>query len=177
MAIRGIDAAWPGGAGMVNGPLILSTAAMTDVVRDVVRQLAPEELEVVDAVAEAWLADERGAGRSKGAPGAGVGFGVEAVLLAQLLFPILSGAIGDVLGTIALEPSRLKRKRARESASTGPGTANAGGDAKAGPAAQLTGQQAEDLHAACERHARAAGLPPAKAALLADAILGSMTRL
>jgi hypothetical protein len=41
---------------------------------------------------------------------------------------------------------------------------------------QLTTEQAENLRAACQRHARALGLSSAKAALLADAILGALTR-
>lgn len=96
---------------MDNDSPILSSADVTDVVRHVVSQFAPEELDVVDAVADAWLSDELGNGRSKGAPGVMVGFGVEEVLLGHLLFPIVAGAIGDVLGTIALEPRRLRRKR------------------------------------------------------------------
>jgi hypothetical protein len=155
---------------------VLPASGVTEVVRYVVSQLAPEELEVVDAVAEAWLAGDSGNGRSKRAPGAAVGFGVEAVLLCELLFPIVSGAIGDVLGTIALEPGRLKRKgRTPRSAPAEPGAANGSGAAEDGLAVPLTTKQAEDLRAACQRHARALGLPPAKAALLADAVLGSVT--
>ena len=149
----------------------LRSADVTDVVRHVVSQFAPEELEVVDAVADAWLSDELGNARSKGAPGVTVGFGVEVVLLSQLLFAIVSGAIGDVLGTIALDPGRLRRKRR----ATGPDPVKAGSMAETGLPVQVTREQAEDLRAACQRHARALGLSSAKAALLADAILGALT--
>jgi hypothetical protein len=44
------------------------------------------------AVADAWLSEELGNGRPKRAPGAAVGFGVEEVVLSQLLFPIVSAA-------------------------------------------------------------------------------------
>lgn len=161
---------------MDNDAQSISATEVTEVVRHVVSQLAPEELEVVDAVADAWLSDARGNGRSKGAPGAAVGFGVEEILLSELLFPIVSAAIGDVLGTIALEPGRLKRKRRMPgSVPAKPDPANAGTVAGAGPAAQLTKEQAENLHAAAQRHARALGLSSARAALLADAVLGSLT--
>jgi hypothetical protein len=156
---------------MADDPVFLSAAVVTDVVRRVVAELAPEELEVVDGVAQAWQTDELSTSPAKGSPGAAVGFGVDEVLLSQLLFPIVSGAIGDVLGTIALEPARLKRKKALKAEA---GAAPAGGPLLAMP--PLTKQQADDLHAACLRHARALRLPPAKAALMADAVVGSMTR-
>jgi hypothetical protein len=155
----------------------VSVADLTDVVRHVVRVLAPEELEAVDAVADAWLSDQRGNRRSRGAPGGTVGFGVEAVLLSQLLFPIVAGAIGDVLGTIALEPGRLKRKKSKPAAA--PNTADPGEASEAagaGPAVRLTKEQAENLRAACERHALALGLSSARADLLADSVLGSLSR-
>jgi hypothetical protein len=153
----------------------LSATDVTEVVRYVVRQLAPEELEVVDAVADAWLADELGNRRSRGTPGTVVGFGVEHVLLSQLLFPIVSAAIGDVLGTIALKASRLSRKRRKTSAEpVGSDSAKAGSMAKGGLPVRLTREQAEDLHAAFQRNAQALGLSSAKAALLADATLGAL---
>ena len=162
---------------MDNDSPTLSSADVTDVVRHVVSQFAPEELEVIDAVADAWLSDELGNGRSKRAPGATVGFGVEAVLLSQLLFPIVSGAIGNVLGTIALEPGRLRPKRSVAGAApAGPDPVNAGSVTETALPVKLTAEQAENLHAACQCHARALGLPSAKAALLADAILGALTR-
>ena len=43
------------------GPL--SADQVTEVARDVIRQLAPEELVVFDSVAEAWMADGGGSGR------------------------------------------------------------------------------------------------------------------
>lgn len=175
MEPRNLSAARPGGLGMADDPVFLSVAVVTDVVRQVVGELAPEELEVVDGVAEAWQTDEFSTGPSKRSPGAAVGFGVDEVLLSQLLFPIVSGAIGDVLGTIALEPARLKRKKALKA---GAGAEPAGGSA-ADPVLAvppLTKEQADDLHSACLRHARALRLPPAKAALMADAVVGSMTR-
>jgi hypothetical protein len=155
----------------------LSSADVKDVVRHVVSRFEPEELEVMDAVADAWLSEELGNGRPKGTPGTTVGFGVETVLLSQLLFPIVSGAIGDVLGTIALEPGKLKRKRrAAGAVPAGPDSAKAGSAAQSGLPVQLTSEQAKHLRAACLRHGRALGLSSDKAALFADAILGALTR-
>jgi len=161
---------------MDDDPLILSAADVTDVVRRVVSQQAPEELEVVDAVADAWRRGELSNRRPRGAPGAAVGFGVEDVLLAQLLFPIVSAAVGQVLGTIALEPGRLGRKRRTAGPGpAGPDSVKAAGVAEAGLPVRLTAEQAENLRGACERHARTLGLSSAKARVLADAVLGALT--
>lgn len=161
---------------MDGNPPILSAADVTEVVRQVVSQLAPDELEVVDGVADAWLADGLGNQRSKGAPGASVGFGVENVLLAQLLFPIVSAAIGEVLGTIALEPSRLSKKRRKAKAQPFQQDSAAAGVVESGLPVHLTTDQIKDLRAACQRYAQALGLSQAKARLLADAILGALAR-
>lgn len=156
---------------MDTNPPILYAADVTEVVRHVVAQLAPDELEVVDAVADAWLADGLGNRRSKRAPGATVGFGVENILLTQLLFPIVSAAIGEVLGTIALERRKAKTKTKavqRDSAIAGV--------VEGGLPIQLTAEQIEDLRASCQRHAQALGLSLTKARLLADATLGALAR-
>jgi hypothetical protein len=115
--------AWGAGDGRVWGPATrpLSVAEVTDVIRNVVRQLAPEEIDVVDPVADAWSSGELDGLRRKRSPGAAVGSGVEAVLLTQLLFPIVADAVGDVLGTAALEPGRLKRRKSRSAADGAPG--------------------------------------------------------
>jgi hypothetical protein len=166
-----------GGLGMDNDSPTLSSADLKEVVRRIVSQSAPEELEVVDAVADAWLSEEPGNGRSRGTPGAAVGFGVETVLLSQLLLPIVSGALADVLGTVALERGRLKRKRRdAKAAATGPDSAKAGSTAESGLPLQLATEQAESLRTACQRHARALGMSPQRAELLADAFLGALTR-
>jgi hypothetical protein len=91
------------------------------------------------------------------------------------LFPIVSGAFGDVLGTVALEPRRLTWRKKHPPAQEAPAPAAAGGPAGASALDPLSGQQAERLHAACVRHAQAMGMSAGRAAVLADAILGSMT--
>lgn len=88
-----------------------------------------------------------------------MGFGFEAVLLSELLFPIITGGVGQVLGTMAMEQIK-PRHRGRHSAG-------------AQRAEQLTSKQAHDLHGACQELARAK-LPPAEADRLADAILGTL---
>jgi hypothetical protein len=127
-----------------------SPEQVIEVARAVTRQRAPEELLVFDDVAAAWSSGrERRPRRIRGPK---VGAGVEAVLLCQLLFPIITGAIGQVLGILAMEQIHPQPGR---------------------HARRLTSKQARDLHDKCQELARAK-LPPAEAAQLADAILDTL---
>jgi hypothetical protein len=170
--VTGHEHAEPAAAGL------LSADQVTEVARDVIRQMAPEELPVFDSVAEAWLADG-GLQRAGKSPGASVGFGVEEVLLTELTFPIIAAAVGEVLGNVAEERvwERIKRwVRRRGAAATV--QADGTGAAKSSESATrdvLTGQQARAVRDACERQARTLGMPAAKAKVLADAVLGSLT--
>jgi hypothetical protein len=155
---------------MSDDPVVPSTADVIQIVQRVVDQLAPEELALVDQAADAWICGDLDS-RSQGAPGGGVGSGIEVYLLCELLFPIISGAIGEVLGTIALEPTRLRRKKKQPPAAAAADKRPAGG-----PLVPLTVQQQEKLHTACLANAIAVGVPDERAALLANAIIGSMIR-
>jgi len=134
-----------------------SPEQVIEVARAVTRQLAPEELLVFDDVAAVWSSgSER---RPRRIRGPNVGIGVESVLLSQLLFPIITGAIGQVLGTLAMEQIQPKHK-GRHSA-----------DARRNE--RLTSKQAQDLHDKCQELALAK-LPPAEAAQMAGAILDTL---
>jgi hypothetical protein len=158
------------------GPL--STEQVVEIARAVVRDLEPEELPVFNGVADAWLRDDLKRGRLVKAPGASVGFGVEAVLLSQLVFPIIAAAVGEVLGGITEDRLQARWQRsarrgdAKEVTPAATVTARAGENAARGEANR---QQALALHDACQRHARTLGMSPARAALLADAVVGSLT--
>lgn len=158
------------------GPL--SADQVTEVARDVIRQLAPEELAVFDNVAKAWLADG-GRQRAGKSPGASVGFGVEEVLLTELTFPIIAAAVGEVLGNVAEERiwDRIKRWAGRRAAAATVQADGIGAAKSSEPAARdvLTGQQALAVRDACERQARTLGMSAAKAKVLANAVLGSLT--
>jgi hypothetical protein len=157
-------------------------ADITMLARNVIGQVAPEELGVFDTAAQEWSSgnDRRRKGKS---PGASVGFGLEAVLLSQLIFPIITGALGDVLGTgitdRAKPRGRAARRAAKTSASAGAADATAGqaeADGNgAGGLPALSPAQLEALRAACTQHATTLGLASDKAQLLADAVVGSMT--
>jgi hypothetical protein len=110
-----------------------------------------------------------------------VGFGVETLLVTQLAFPIITAAIGEVLGDVAGDRLRLwtSRRTGRRAATAGVTAA----DSEAEKASErpghdvLTAEQVRALHDACERHARVLGMSAAKATLLADAVLGALSSL
>jgi len=134
-----------------------SAAQVIEIARAVTSQVAPDELPDFDQVAAAWSSGpERRPRRARREPK--VGFGFEAVLLSELLFPIITGGIGQVLGTMAVEQIRPRRP---------------GRHVGAPRAERITSKQAHDLHSACQELAHAK-LPPAEADQLADAILGTL---
>jgi hypothetical protein len=81
---------------------------VTDVAREVTRALAPQELAVFGAVADRWASGGAQRGRRR-MPWAAVGFGVDAVLLGELVVPVLTGAIGEVLGNFTWEHRPRRR--------------------------------------------------------------------
>jgi hypothetical protein len=161
------------GPAAVNAPV--SPAQIIDAAREAIRQLEPEELVVFDATAEAWLAgDLQGCARQR-EPGAAVGFGIEAVLLSELVFPIITGALGQVLGTSiapVTERFRFGRHKPRQTAAD---LAGENPDGHGGQTAALTAGQLRDVHDACQQDAAAIGLAPARATLLADAVVGTLS--
>jgi hypothetical protein len=70
---------------------------IVSIAREVVRQVESEELVVFDAVAESWLSGNLAGRGRRWEPGAAVGFGIDAVLITQFVFPIITGALGQVL--------------------------------------------------------------------------------
>lgn len=157
-----------------------SAVQLTEVVREVVHQLAPEELPVFESMASDWLSASRRRRRRSGKPpGAAVGFGVETLLVTQLAFPIITAAIGEVLGEVAGDRLRFRTsRRTGRHATTAVVTAADSEEGKASerPAPDvLTGEQVRALHDACERHAKVLGMSAAKAKLLADAVLGALS--
>jgi hypothetical protein len=173
---RLVPAATESSSGEV-GPL--SPEQITEVVREVIRRVAEEELPVFDIVADAWRADGRQQWRSGRPPGASVGFGVDELLLTQLAFPVIAAALGEVLGDAAEERGRawMKRRAKRPPAVPEGKPAETEAQQRNGAPARgsLTIQQAEAVRDACERYARTLGMKADKSELLAKAVLGSLT--
>jgi len=148
---------------------LISPAQVTGIAREVVRQLAPHELVLFDAAADSWA---RGVRTRRRRPGSAAGLGVEEMLLSQLVFPIITGALGQVFGTVLT--GRLSKKHRKREPAPAVTTAGAGTPGTDSQQLMLTGPQARQFHDACLRHARDLGMPPDKAALLADVCLGAV---
>jgi hypothetical protein len=163
------------------------------VVREAIGRVAPRELAVFGSVADAWLAAGGQSRRPRRRPGPTVGFGVDSVLLAELAFPILTGALGEVLGNVVWERVGPRRRSARhrgaaqdsvtETAAQDSVTETTAQDSAAQDSArgeladrgiEFTGQQMRDLRDACRRHGVTLGLPADTAELLADAVVGAL---
>ncbi|HEU5420490.1 MAG TPA: hypothetical protein VFV41_22580 [Streptosporangiaceae bacterium] len=137
--------------------------------------IAPRELAVFTTMANLWLAEGHRPPQPGPAPGGRpekgltAGYRINAVLFSELVFPVISGALGEILGNSAWDRVRTQRQPARQRIAGG---AEDAGQPGAGAGVRLTIEQAGALHEACERHARAAGLPSMTAAKLAGAVAG-----
>jgi hypothetical protein len=144
-------------------------AQIVDIAREVVRQVEPEELVVFDAVAESWLSGTLAGHRRRREPGAAVGFGADAVLFSQFVFPIITGALGQVLGTRLTERMQFGRHSPTQ-APAGDSHSEAAGHEMA-----LTAEQLRTIHDICQRDATTLGMATSKARLLADAVVGALS--
>jgi hypothetical protein len=142
--------------------------------RRAVAVIAPRELAVFTTMANLWLAAGDGPRRARPAPGgppeprSAAGYGINTVLFTELVFPVISGALSEILGNSTWErvrPPRLPAGRRPSGARENAGLPGAGTDVR------LTIEQAGALPDACQRHALAAGLPSMTAARLAAAVL------
>jgi hypothetical protein len=159
---------------------------------------------VFDAVAAAWLSGDLPGRRRRREPGAAVGFGIDSVLLSELVFPIITGAFGQVLATSITSRTkamRIGRRPGRQSApdavaAAGEGAAVATGETvvaietsvrttgvtvgdrdgeRVAHRVAFTAGQLRTIHDICLQDAATLGLPPAKARLLADAVVGALS--
>lgn len=135
------------------------TIAVADLAHDVVAATVPEQLELLTAVTVAWEAGKVPGRRRWGWTGGSVEFGVDPTVTTLIIYPLLTGTLGQVLGTAAVNVRRRRRQR----------------DVRA---AQVTldARQIEMLRSACVSYGVTLGLSKAKATVLAEAIYGVLCR-
>jgi hypothetical protein len=152
-------------SGLPAGPQV-SPEWVVAAARRAVAAIAPRELAVFATMANVWLAGGSGPRRGRSAPGGapGPGYRINTVLFTELVFPVISSALTEILGNNAWEHVRVQPGGRPQA------DGEAGEDPGATAAVAMTIEQAAALHGACERHARAAGLPSATAAQLAAAV-------
>lgn len=146
------------------GTEFISAAQVVEIAREVIREYAPEELVVFDTTANAWMAGRVPRRRPRRVPPGAVGSGVETQLLVEIVFPVLTNALGQVLGVLAIERGRRKRRAAVAV------DASQSGDR----GLHLTGPQVKVYREACRNRAMALGLAPGEAEQFADACLGAL---
>jgi hypothetical protein len=136
---------------------------IADLARHVVGQVEPAQLDYLELV----TADrERGgaAQASRTWTGGTVGSGVQPWVLADLVYPLLTGTFAQVLGAAAF--ARLQRRRWWRRKRDLPPSA----------LITLTAEQVDQARAACISHGMTLGLSEAEATMLADAVHGALRR-
>ncbi|MEV6348347.1 hypothetical protein [Actinoplanes sp. NPDC051851] len=128
---------------------------VVDLVRTGVQEISPEEMPLFDEVAAAWLDGRLGSSRT---PGGTARIGVPSDLDITVVFDVVTGALGSVLGDATY--ARLRRRRWLRR--------------RPKPQAQVTidPRHRAALHAACVANGQELGLGKKKAVLLADSIFG-----
>jgi hypothetical protein len=90
------------------------TIVLADLARGAVTATAPEQLELLAAVTAGWEAGDIPGRRRWGWMGGGVGSGIEPVVTSEIIYPLLTGTLGQVLGTAAITGQQRWRRRRRD---------------------------------------------------------------
>ncbi|MEU6587645.1 hypothetical protein ABZ923_00110 [Streptomyces sp. NPDC046881] len=155
---------------------------ITEIARDVIKELAPEEVPMFSAVSQAYFADPRRAMSGKGSRRSPLGFGSEAVEL--VLTPVVLAATAkavECLAEIHLQHvtregtvsalRRIFRFGQRSQGATAPD--DAAESASSGTAAiELRQEDIEPLRHVVETTLHDCGVAPESSRLIADAIIG-----
>lgn len=144
------------------------TIVLADLAQSVVAAQAPEQVELLAAVTARWESGEVPGRRRWGWTGGSVGSGIEPVVLSNLIYPLLTGTLAQVLGSAAVEGWRRRWWRHRRR----------GSDLPSVPRVQVTldVDQIEAVRVASVAHGMALGLSEARATILADAVHGVLCR-
>ena len=142
------------------------TIVLADLARDVVAATAAEQVELLAAVTDRWEAGDVPGRRRWGWMGGSVGSGIDPAATSEIIYPLLTGTLAQVLGTGAVVGWRRRWRRRRHS------------EVPAVPRTQVTldADQIELLRSACISHGVALGLSRSKATILADAVHGALCR-
>jgi hypothetical protein len=136
-----------------------------DLAEAVVAALAPDELELLPEVTAAWRAGDLAGVKAGKWLGGSVGFGVDPGLTVMVIYPIITGAMSQLMGDVVTSGwqrlvNRLRRRRPEPPMVLSSAVLN----------------QAEQMRAACVSQALATGMPAARATLVADAVYGYLVR-
>ena len=136
---------------------------LPDLARRVVADIAPDELDLLPEATTAWLAGDLQRPGERRWVGGSIRFGLDPSLISQIILPVLTGAVTEVLSTAreSLWQRLMRRLRRHRPDPTVP---------------PFTAEQAALIRTACVRNAIAAGVSNKRAELIADAVYGSLAR-
>jgi hypothetical protein len=159
-------------------------AVLLSLARDAVAQMAPEELPLFRATSEAYLEGDGAFERGKGSGDDALGFGAGDTLV--LVTPIALSVAREVLDFVVDEVRARAREAGKEAIDKladrllrkGEHRQQDGGATSTLPAApetpSLTAEQLRQVRALAVEKAQQLALPPEKASLLADSLVGSL---
>jgi hypothetical protein len=147
------------------GASVSREVTVSELAEAVVAAIAADELELLPEVTAAWRAGDLAGAKGGKWLGGSIGFGVDPGLTVMVIYPIVTGALTQLMGSVATSGwqrlvDRLRRRRPK-------------------PPMVLSStvlDQAEQMRAACFSQALAAGMPEARATLTADAVYGYLVR-
>ncbi|MBM7773889.1 hypothetical protein JOD54_004093 [Actinokineospora baliensis] len=139
-----------------------TTVALSHLAQRIVTEVAPDQGDYLQAVTAALETGDRRARLLGGA----VGSGVEPTVLADLIYPLLTGTVAQVLGAAGFAAVQ-RRKRWRRKNKGGP---------RPSTTISITAAQIAPMREACLAHGQVLGLSPEEATLLADALERALLR-
>jgi hypothetical protein len=140
------------------------TISLAELAEAVIAAEVPAQRDLLASVTAAWRAGDVPGGTG-GWTGGSVGSGVSSVVLPEIVYPLLTGALAQVLGTAAIAGSKKWRRPAGRHARRIPDTR-----------VRVAAGQVESVRSACLAHGRALGLTEQESVLLADALDGTLRR-
>jgi hypothetical protein len=142
------------------------TIVLGDLAREAVNATAPEQMDLLAEVTAQWEADRVPRRGRYGWLGGSVESGFEHVVTSEIIYPLLSGTLSQVLGTaVVARPWRRWRRRRDHDVPPLPRVR-----------VVLDADQIALFRSVCISHGMTLGLSKAKATVLADAIHGALSQ-
>jgi hypothetical protein len=147
----------------IEGTRTDSGRTLPELARQVVAEIAPDELEQLPEATDAWLAGDVRLPGDRRWLGGSIRFGLDPELVSAVILPVLASAISEVVNKSGAgfwqRLLRMFRRRRPDPAV---------------PA--LTAAQAEAVRTSCIAKAIAAGVAAKRATLIGEAVYGSLLR-
>lgn len=138
--------------------------SLAEMAEAVISEAAPDQRELLGPVTASWRAGKVPGG-SWAWLGGSVGSGVTSAVAVDIIYPLLSGTLAQVLGTAVIAGSqRWRRPKGRHARRIPDTRVRVGAD------------QVTQIRSACLSHGRALGLTEAESKVLADALEGVLQR-